>query len=237
MTLIELLATLAILGILTAIAVPSFRSFQGRQSLLLAQRNVQSALYRMQQLALAPPDTTQTTYEVVGFGLGFNRAVTSLEGCALMASQTNTDFLALYQFTRNKNTGVISKNLYRVTNPGQSGCNGTILNITATPDTFTALPKDVAFSTNNPLPALLVTPLQAIGQRYGNLCDANGSANICSPYTELLTSPTSATLYVMHRKIKNPSSTSASEKLCRSVGFSRNTTITIDAKIVPGGCS
>lgn len=83
-TLIELLATMTIIGILTILAVPAFESLQEREQFTTVQRAIQSKIYEMQSLALAPPTNSAENYTIVGYGLIFTpRKTSEIIGCKI----------------------------------------------------------------------------------------------------------------------------------------------------------
>ena len=76
-TMVEVMATLVIMATITVLTIPSLRSFQGRQELLTSQKGIQSFLYRMHQLALAPTDSKLGGAEAVGYGLAIVPKITT----------------------------------------------------------------------------------------------------------------------------------------------------------------
>ncbi len=182
MTLIELLATITILGLVTVFAIPSFRALQGRQDMRVAQGVIQSALYRLDQLALAPPAITQdsgqaTDFDIVGYGLVFYPLAKNSKGTATLANCTisvTNDFVAVIKYVRLKTANSIIKPMLMPADPTQTGaCN--VVARSHSEDIYT-LPARVAFGERASQPALtdrvpwLVTqPLASVGTSVGAL--------------------------------------------------------------------
>ncbi len=215
MTIIELLTTIAIIGLLTILALPPLRGLQGRQDMYVTQRNIQSALYRMQQLALAPQTKSSETYDIIGYGLLFHpRERGEQLGIADCILQTypERDFLALIKFVRLRDAQGTIKPLLNAGEPG----NCTIDWHASTTD-FYVLPRGVVMAPGVSQPPfsqsqwLLVTPLVASGSSFGQLQSYLPTQQFIDP----LDSP-SARLMIKHTSIRvGPA------PLCLEVTFSR----------------
>ncbi len=244
MSLVEVMATIAILGILTALAIPAFRSLQGRQTLLSTQKGMQSVLYRMQQLALAPLSTPSSGYDVIGYALavykkpgGANPELT-IGGCRVKAE---SDLVTLMQIVKFQ-SGSINNYLVDGTTPNSAipnspTCATPLIDPQKYPNTFYIFPAKVqiADTTSPALPWLIVQPLVATGRQYGDLCQSAGSCLTSNLNDPLTTAPGVGRLQFIFSTIKDP--TSSQKRLCREVVFSRDVTVQADGKIVPGGCS
>lgn len=177
MTLIELMVTIGIIGLLLVIATPSLNAMQTRQSLRTAQRGVQSALYRLEQLTLAPQIADQTaageSYDVIGYGLLFYNQTAGtavsprIMECSLAPTPTN-DFLAVIKIVRLRDS---SGSIQARWNGGESSCaNNKTLNPKDYVQDFYLLPRGVTFYSET-LPEgsgwLITRPLYAVGQSLG----------------------------------------------------------------------
>lgn len=236
MTLVELLATVTIIAILTAAAVPPFRRLSGRQSLLTAQKTVQSLLNRMNQLALAPTDTAQAGYDTVGYGLLiWPKAVTAVTigPCQVL---TPTDTIALVDIVKFAD-GSIDDFLHGLVDPVQNRCLTTPVDPSRYPNTFTRLPVGVDLSADStPAPPrwLIVRPLEPVGQNLGPLCSppacATGALGLIEPLANLAT----ARLRLRQTTLADPTRPTA--HLCREIALTRNVAIDLAASVVAGGC-
>lgn len=95
MTLIELMATVAIIGLLVAFGVPSLRIQDEHQSLEIAERQLESAVYQMRSLALAPAGQSMVVgassqYDVLGYGVYVYQGSDPRAGSGLVCSDTHS---------------------------------------------------------------------------------------------------------------------------------------------------
>jgi prepilin-type N-terminal cleavage/methylation domain-containing protein len=237
MTLLELMLTLTIMGILATIMIPSVRALQGRQTLLNGQREVQSALYRLQKLALSPPVNDDTEYTILGYGLGFYPYKGDLSPMGNCAVNTKSGFIAVHKFvtSRTDNSGTI-KTSFNGVNPGQPCPDLTPSNY---PNDIFVLPqktefnmaKDTATSNEIKFPWIVVMPLFSSGSSYGALETAVDTNTYQLPFA-----PNSGIsqikVILAHQTIKV-----GGNKLCRSIIFSKNSSgIDSKTKIEPS-CS
>lgn len=233
MTLIELVATLGILGILMAFAVPPFRSIQGRQSLRIAQRNVASALTRMQQLVLAPQANDGqigVTYDIVGYGLiiankpKVGGTLPRLGSCSI-DPLPNNDFLAVVKFVKMRSSDGEIRVVPNGANPDSCGT----INPKRYPNDFYILPNNVHMSPNSLTENsawLLAMPMYAAGQSFGELT-APGYLN------PLPASDSTQSLQLYHESIRVDG-----KPICQAIDFARNSNgITMNQGIVRGGCT
>lgn len=230
MSLIELLATVAIIGILTALAVPSFRGFQVRQRLRIAQQSVQTLSVRAKQLALAPPDTT-ATHDTVGYGLVFYSvpaanttvSVPASSGCAVRAQN---DFVALVKYVRERaNNSTIRPILNPITSP--TACPS-VIDPADYPEDFYMLPRPVQWDRSNSTPTLatpwlIPLPLQSVGDTYGAL-------PIDAAYQNPLVVANNATVY-----LRNPSVRVGTKFLCQSLTFTRDLSKNVASVAISAG--
>lgn len=230
MTLIEVLATLVILAILTVLAIPSFARFQGRQNLLASQKGVQSILYRMQQLALAPLEAGQEGYDVVGYGLAVIKSgpnTARLGGCSVGFTR---DTFALVSIIKSP-SGEIGDYLVDAAN-AQTGCTQREpIDPKTLPMTFYVLPTgiDLSNDSNPALPWFGVWPLNPVGSQYGQLCQ-RGCESGSDPFIS-----GNGHLKLKYARLKDISV--PANFLCREVTISRNVTIEAKGTIVTGGCT
>lgn len=221
MTLIELLATTAILGLLTAFAIPSFRGLQGRQDMRVTQGVIQSALYRLDQLALAPPAITQdqgqaNDFDIVGYGLVFypiprtNYAGTvNLANCTVTATN---DFIAVLKYVRDKQNNGDIKPVLMPADPGSNtACS---LSSRNHPEDLYVLPTRVRLSVRASSPQLtkpwLITQtLASVGTSVGSL---QTGANFTNPFLSFA----NPVLAVQHATIRQNN-----QPLCYGVNLSR----------------
>jgi type II secretory pathway pseudopilin PulG len=235
MTLVELLATIGIIGVLSVIAIPSFRGLQARENMTLAQQGVHALLTRMQQLALAPPERAANE-KVVGYGLAFHKKAqpdNNLNGCRVMA---NNDFFALYKFVVSRDPATAGQ-IIPVLNAFDSSVrcepDGTIQATDYKKDFFT-LPSDIIMNATRSqqlsqprtaFPWLLSVPLQSAANyqqinptRYGynNPLPAVGTPK--------------GVLVIQHAKLRVNN-----RPLCRKIEFSRSSSgIATTTQIVQG---
>ncbi len=182
MTLIELMATITIMAIILIVALPSFRALQARQDLRVAQRGIQSALYSMQQQALAPPSTNES---VVGYGLAFYPTLTSItiDGCPITPP---AEFVAIFKFVQDKVTnGNVIPRLRACPKAGET--------LRDYPSDFYVLPKGVTFRSEWSTPPftvntpwLLPAPLGATGNRLGDFATFLAGTPYQDPLASLL---------------------------------------------------
>jgi prepilin-type N-terminal cleavage/methylation domain-containing protein len=239
MTLIELMATVSIMGLLTVFAIPSFQGLQGRQDLRVTQSSIQSALYRLQQLALAPPalaaDTGQgADFDVVGYGLAFYSVPkTNFSGTVTLGNchvQVTNDFIAVYKFVRFKRDNSDIQPYLAAVNPATT--NATTCEVVARsyPQDMYVLPKHVKLSTkaSNPFltqPWLITQSLASVGNEVGVL---SGGAGFTDPFVTTST----PLLAVQHTSIKQ-----AGQPLCYGVTLSRYSEAIQITNQVKQGCS
>jgi prepilin-type N-terminal cleavage/methylation domain-containing protein len=171
MTMVELLATVAIIGILLATAIPSFRGLQARESMTLTQEGISALLTRMQQLSLAPPQTNSNE-TVVGYGIYLAKQTTPqtiFPDCQFTAEN---DFLALYKFivsTDLSNAGTIIPVSTAFTEANSCG-GGLVVEAKDFSKDFFVLPQSLEFNATRSaqlslpqtsFPWLLIVPLQS----------------------------------------------------------------------------
>jgi type II secretory pathway pseudopilin PulG len=241
MTLIELMATIAIMAILMVAAIPSFRGLQARESMSLAQQGIQSLLYRMQQLSLAPPTLDESKYQILGYGLAFQKKGMQAGGCVVNAPN---DYLAVYKFVvvRNNGSGAIDSTgqirlVLNAFDPLTPCGPGGAINVIKYPKDFYILPNNVVInqpqtqslsSPSTSLPWLLPMPLQSAGDQYGDLSVPNTGYNNPLPANNF---SAAAQLVIQQTYIKV-----GSEKLCRSIKFSHDTQGVLISTHLVGGC-
>lgn len=240
MSLIEVMATVTILTLLTALAVPSLRTFQSRQSLLTTQKGLQSQFYQMQQLALAPIYTGQTDYTIVGYGLALvsrssdKDGLTTIAGCQVVL---DSDLTALLQFIKFPD-GTITASLVDVakptlSRPAEPDClEATPLVPQKYPKTFYVFPRDIGISASStpPLPWLVTWPLEATSNDFTNLCELALMCRANSFQDPFYVDSGEGRLRLVHRKsIQN---SSLGNYLCREIRFSKDVTIQATSKIV-----
>jgi prepilin-type N-terminal cleavage/methylation domain-containing protein len=164
-TLVELLTTIAVIGVLTAAGIPSFRGLQARQNLRLAQKSVQSSLYRLQNLAIAPQEQQSgSVTDVVGYGLWIvhsNPSLTTLtmsDGCRV-TSIDGRDFIALIKYVRNRQTGQITPQLNAVKEPTDcsSASSAGLLSLRSNQDDYFVFPSGVKIHEGSSVPAFGVS--------------------------------------------------------------------------------
>lgn len=173
MTLVELLATMAILGLLATVAIPSFRRLQVRQSLTTATKHIQSAFYRLQQLALAPAGGEES-YDVVGYGLVVQRVKPGtdiLTYASCQVEQPDNDFLMFVKYVRSR-TSASALSYLPVSAAGGDSANCRI-QPKDFPNDFYVLPAGVRLDPTS-LPDgiegwLVSLPLQSAGTTFGTL--------------------------------------------------------------------
>lgn len=235
MTLVELLATIGIIGILVVIAIPSFRGLQARENMSLAQQGVNALLTRMQQLALAPPETTAAE-KVVGYGLAFHKKLqpdNNLNGCRVEA---DNDFFALYKFVVSKEPGTIGQ-IIPVLNPFDSSLrcepDGTVQSDDYKKDLFT-LSNDIIMNATlsqqlsqpeTAFPWLLSVPLQS-ASNYQQINPIDYGYNNPLPTA----GDPKGVLVIQHTKLQVNS-----RPACRTIEFSRSSSgIAATTKLVQG---
>lgn len=221
MTLIELVVTITIMSLLTVAAVPSLRGLSARQSLRAAQRQAQSLLYRVQQLALAPPVNESQSYDTIGYGLmaypTHSLPPANLGGCRIDASN---DFLALVKFVRLRDSSGAISAVLNSQDPTATA-NGCQVDASNTPNDFYVLPKQVQMSSSSvpgiQKPWLVPVPLQATGERYGDLMNYAPSNEFTNPLASNATD-TQAELILKHTTVNV-----SRDPLCHGVLFSHDT--------------
>lgn len=223
MTLIELLASIAILGMVTIFALPAFRGLQARQDMRVAQGIIQSALYRLEQLSLAPPAITQdsgeaTDYDIVGYGLVFYRipktnysGSVSLANCRVTASN---DFMAVYKFVRFKQGNSVIQPYLMPVDPTTSIPATCALIARSYPQDIYVLPSRVLLAdqaSSPPLgqPWLVTQSLKSVGTSVGQL---TGDASLVDPFE----STNTPLLALQHTSIRV-----SGQPLCYGVALSR----------------
>lgn len=235
-TLVELIATMAIIGVMTALAIPSARKFSGRTTLQSAQKGVESLFYRMRQLSLAPPVITTTRdgdsaqYDILGYGLVFfdysEQPVAFPEGepCRVRAEN---DFIALIKIVRYYGSNGATEAMLNGVDPLQPAC-GEIIEAGQSPNDFYVLPKGVTLRRRSGAPEFpwaLSLPTQGAGQRFGD---------ISSFLPDTYWNPNESTeLYLAY-----PSITVRQSPLCRSVNFATDLSeVTISETVVGEECA
>ncbi len=186
-TLIELLTTIAVIGILTVAGIPSFRGLQARQNLRLAQKSVQSSLYRLQNLAIAPQEQQPGGItDVVGYGLWVVHSSPSLNTLALsdgcrITSIDGRDFIALMKYVRNRQTGQIVPELNAVSQPSDCGSASSTarLSLQSNQDDYFVLPTGVKIHESASVPSfgantawLITKPLRSAEQAFSTSMQA-----------------------------------------------------------------
>lgn len=227
MTLVELLATLSIIGLITVAAVPSYRNLQARYALTNAQSNVQAAFYRMQQLTLASITQAESSaYEVVGYGMyiyrhadGATNTYPKLEGCTIT---TTSDFIAIYKVIRFKTNDTDLKMIPFLADPKSSqgviwpNCPSGGINPQAESDNFFVFSSSVRVSDTQSKPAqfpwLLFAPVQSVGSSLGEFTVPSDTTN------PLDDAQSTARLVIEHRKLKL-----SGKPLSRAVEFNADT--------------
>lgn len=218
MTLVELLATVGIIGLLLVASIPSFRALQARESMTLTQQGIQALLYRMQQLSLAPP--SQTVDSPIGYGLAFHKkgSPTTVGPCNVNASN---DFIVIYKYAVSQDQGTAGT-VFPIINslPGGQPCGPTgTIDAKDYRQDFYVLPKNIEInaqeSTPANLPWLLPVPLRATGTSFGSF-DPPISFGYSNPLPEN-DSSAKAMLVIQHTSIQVGGS-----KLCRGINFSRS---------------
>ncbi len=175
MTLIELVTTIAILGVLLVLSIGPFQALQARQSLRQAQEEIQSSIGRMQQLSLAPP-ALATDSTIVGYGLAFyptsqmQTKPTFQNDSRHCTVNTTADFVALFKFVRDTSTNSQITPLF---NSFEQCDEGRGIDPADYPSDFYLMPAGVTFvpqdSTPSAMPWLLPIALQSTRDRYGDL--------------------------------------------------------------------
>lgn len=236
MSLVELLATVGIIGILLVAAIPSFRGLQAREAMTLTQQGVSALLIRMQQLSLAPPETIGSE-KVVGYGLAFHKKTTPnlLAGCTVTS---NNDFFALYKFIVSQDATTAGRIVpvlapFSASNP----CgNGPQIKAEEYKKDFFILPDPVVMNTNlssqlslpnTPFPWLLSVPLQSAGA-YAQI-----NPNAYNYNNPLPTDNAAAkgVLVIQHNRVQVNG-----RPLCRSIQFSRSSSGIAATTQVISGC-
>ncbi len=196
MTLVELVITIGLMSTISALAIPSFRQLQARQSLRVSQREIQGALYHMQELTLAPADYSVGNYDVVGYGLymGDRRDYP----CDVDIHDDSTQFLALYKFVRFHNETASLAAVPQFTNPispTDPNCSSYVYPARKYPNEFFILPPDVRFRSVSSRPWMIALPLSSVGQSLGSL-------PIPSEFINPLASRSSVDLVIEHKTAK-----------------------------------
>lgn len=221
MTITELLTTIAILGMVTIAALPSYGGIQGRQALKSAQQGIQSMLYRMQELAIAPTQLSESSQNTtVGYGLYFFRQSNipganypKINGCEV---RTTSDFVVLYRFVRPQNSSLSIAAEPNFLSSGQQGCPLGFVSPDRETSNFYVLPRSVVLSdqSSHAFPWLVTQPIGAVGNSVGNLATV-------SPYTDPLNSAQGkARLVLEHKSLKIGANRKA---LTRVVEFQKHT--------------
>jgi hypothetical protein len=237
MTLIELLATIAIIGMLLVTAIPPFRSLQARESMTLTQQGVSALLIRMQQLSLAPPEAAADE-RIIGYGLAFHKrdVQNTLTSCTVVA---DNDFFALYKFVVSRDPTSIGR-IVPVLNPFPStapcGTSPTIDAKNYRSDFFIlpdSIQMNAALSTKSSQPQtnfpwLISVALQSAGTSYGQIDPSAYRYN--NPLPENNPSA-SGVLVIEHTRIKV-----GNAPLCRSIQFSRSSSGIAASARQFGGC-
>lgn len=180
-TLIELLTTVAVIGILTVAGIPSFRGLQARQNLRLAQKSVQSSLYRLQNLAIAPEvQLPGSITDVVGYGLWVvhtnpSQSTLALSNGCRITSIDGRDFIALMKYVRNRQTGQITPELNAISQPSDCGTTGGAarLSLQSNQDDYFVFPSGVKIHESASVPSfgantawLITKPLRSAEQAF-----------------------------------------------------------------------
>lgn len=190
-TLIELLTVIAIIGILAASSVPSFRGLQARQALKSAQQGIQAMVYQVQQLTLAPSVQTNggADYDVVGYGLYVGQRSTTFFDCTI---STSHDFVGIVKFIRfhDANASIMPvPNFATPTSGNQTGCLPTV-NADQDTNDFYVLPPNLDFQdTRSPLPILVGHSVAAAGNSVNPLPNVDGTAVSSGPINLVIEDP------------------------------------------------
>ncbi len=243
MSLIELLVTIAIIGIVTVFAVPSFRGLQGRQDMRVAQGVIQSALYRLDQLALAPPAITQDTgqlsdFDIVGYGLIFYSSgrpgATPVTVADCSVTVTN-DFIATVKYIRYKSNNNAIRALLVPVDPWAPGpCR---INARNYPDDIYALPQRVSFSQQASDPDIIPKKPWIVTQTLASVGTSVGELETSASYTYPFLSTATPKLAVKHRSIRSTNAKGDVQALCYGISFSRYSNAIQTTSKVTDGCT
>lgn len=223
MTLVELVATVGILGLVTVFALPSFRGLQARQDMRVAQGTIQSAIYRLDQLSLAPSSIARDTgdgrdFDILGYGLVFARIpkkdYTGQVNVANCRVTVSNDFIAVVKFVRSKSGNSEIKPYLAAVDPATPQAGVCTLVARKYPKDMYVMPSQVRFSTGSSTPVIddknpwmITQPLASVGTSVG--------AFAASGYTNPFSIP-APVLVVRHATVKQNN-----VPLCYGVELSR----------------
>lgn len=233
-TLIELLTTIAVIGVLTVAGIPSFRGLQARQNLRLAQKSVQSSLYRLQNLAIAPQEQQPGgVTDVVGYGLWVVHSSPSMSTLALsdgcrITNIEGRDFIALMKYVRSRQTGQIVPQLNAVGQPSDCGTTSGAarLSLQRNQDDYFVLPSGVAIHQSASVPTfgpntawLITKPLRSSEQAFSATMQApNTQGNSVTTIDPFIQAPGGTPKLVLeHTGVKIDG-----KPLCHSITFTNS---------------